>query len=73
MVELVKESAAEGYLPSLNKTVQTLIFRESRVKYENFYMRSKMHVLDAKHNFPFTVFQVPSPQQEGFNNSQYND
>lgn len=39
----------------------------------NFYMRSKMHVLDAKHNFPFTVFQVPSPQQEGFNNSQYND
>lgn len=35
MVELVKESAAEGYLPRLNKTVQTLIFRESRVKYEN--------------------------------------
>lgn len=35
MVELVKELTAEGYLPSLIKTVQTLIFRESWVKYEN--------------------------------------
>lgn len=35
MVELVKELTAKGYLPSLIKTVQTLIFRESWVKYEN--------------------------------------
>lgn len=32
-----------------------------------------MHVLDAEDSFPFTLFQVPSPQQEGSNGSQYND
>jgi len=38
----------------------------------NFCVRRKMHVLDAKDSFLFTIFQVPSPQQEGPNGSQYN-
>lgn len=35
-------------------------------------MRRKMNVLDAKDSFPFATFQVPSPQQESSNDSQYN-
>lgn len=79
-MEPVEEEADEVYLPSLIKTVQTLIFffggGKGGLDYENLgeflHEKKKMHVLYAKDSFPFAIFQVPSPQQEGFNDSQYN-